>query len=212
MIYLCAGLFAEGKSDYDLLLPLISRLLDDIGARVCPGAYHVAQTVGIDAPAGPNEPRADRIARAVSAYWQQCTVFVVHADGAGDAERARTERVEPGLRAARAAAPGPLAAAGCVPVRETEAWLLADRAVFEELGARAVELPPAPESVVDPKAALAAVMARARIRRPPSRFFSFFGERLSLGRLRTLPAFIAFERELKAAVRTLLPDAARQAG
>lgn len=207
MIYLCAGLFAEGKTDYELLLPLISRVLDDIGARVCPGAYDVAPSIGIDAPAAPHERRADRIACAVSDYWEQCTLFVVHADSSGDAERARAERVEPGLMAARATALEPLAAAACIPVRETEAWMLVDPAVFEELGARDVELPAEPERVLDPKAVLVATLEKAHIRRPPSRFFAFFGERLSLDRLRTLQSFGAFEREVEAAVRTLLHSA-----
>lgn len=174
---------------------------------MCPGASDVAPCVGIDAPGQPDLPRAERIARAVCDHWQQCTLFVIHADGAGDAERARAERVEPGLAAARSAAPGLLAAAGCVPVRETEAWMLVDRAVLAEIGARDPELPEEPESVADPKSTLAALMARARIQRPPARFFSFFGERLSLERLRTLPAFTAFERELETAVRMLVTGA-----
>lgn len=211
MIYLCAGLYAEGKTDYDLLLPLLPRLLDDIGARVCPGAYEVAEAVGIDTPAAPHEPRADRIARAVSAYWQQCTLFVIHGDGAGDPERARKERVEPGVAAARTAVPDTLAAAACVPVRETEAWMLVDPAVFEELGARNVQLPAEPESVLDPKAVFEELLKSAGIRRPPTRFYPFFGERLSLARLRTLASFNAFERELEMAVRSLLHAAPARA-
>lgn len=203
MIYLCAGLYAEGRSDYELLLPLTTRVLDDIAARLCPGAYEVAATVGIDTPADPNEQRAARIARAVVEYWDQCTLFVVHADSDGDPERARAERAEPGLQRAREAAPAALTGATCVPVRETEAWMLVDPGVFEQLGARDVELPADPERELDPKATFDRLLRDARIRGPRARLYAFFGERLSLLRLRTLPAFCAFERELEDAVRAL---------
>ena len=203
MIYLCAGLFAEGRTDYELLLPLITRVLDDIGARVCPGAYDVAATVGIDTHAGPREPRAARIASAIADYWDQCTLFVVHADSDGDADRANAERVEPGLRAARAAAPDSLAGTACIPVRQTEAWMLVDPGVFAELGARDMKLPEDPEQDLDPKATLDRLLREAHIRSPRSRLYSFFGERLSLARLRTLSAFSSFERDLVGAVLEL---------
>ena len=32
-IYLCAGLYAEGTSDYYFLQPLLGRLLDELAAR-----------------------------------------------------------------------------------------------------------------------------------------------------------------------------------
>lgn len=203
MIYLCAGLFAEGRTDYELLLPLLARLLDEIGARVCPGAYDVAPSVGMDVHAAPHEPRAERIARAIHHYWDQCTLFVVHADSDGDADQARAERVQPGLLRAAETAPGLVGAAACIPVRETEAWMLADEDVFAQLGGHGVDLPAEPERVLDPKAALKALLTAAKIRRPPARLHAFFGERLSLARLRRLPAFNAFESELEEAVRKL---------
>jgi hypothetical protein len=201
MIYVCAGLFAEGRSDYELLLPLVTRVLDDVGARVFPGQCDVAATVGIDAPASSNEPREVRIARAITSHWDQCTLFIVHADSDGDAERARAERVEPGLRAARGSRQDALAGAACVPVRETEAWMLVDPGVFEQLGAREVTLPAEPERELDPKGTLTRLLREAGIRSAPGRLYAFFGERLALARLRMLPAFRAFERELEEAVR-----------
>lgn len=41
MIYLRAGLYAEGPTDYDFLLPLINRLLREIAAQTFPGANEV---------------------------------------------------------------------------------------------------------------------------------------------------------------------------
>jgi hypothetical protein len=53
MIYLCAGLYAEGSSDYDFLLPLISRLLDTVGARLFPSECEVAETTDRSARRAP---------------------------------------------------------------------------------------------------------------------------------------------------------------
>lgn len=89
-------------------------------------------------------------------------------------------------------------------------WTTSEPA-FEELGARNVQLPAEPESVLDPKAVFEELLKSAGVRRPPTRFYPFFGERLSLARLRTLASFNAFERELEMAVRSLLHAAPARA-
>ena len=89
MIYIRAGVFAEGKTDYDFLLPLLDRLLDALAAQLFRGGHELGSTTGIDAPAGTSGGRAERIAAAIHARWDDCTVFVVHTDGAGDPVLAR---------------------------------------------------------------------------------------------------------------------------
>jgi len=132
MTYLCAGLYAEGPTDYAFLLPLLDQLLPQIAVDVLREIPIIGPSVGIDAGAHGPARRDARIAAAVRAHWDQCTLFVIHADGSGDPDRARREQVEPGLGAARAEHPD-LAAVACVPVREIEAWLLADSAPFRKL-------------------------------------------------------------------------------
>ena len=122
MIYIRAGLFAEGPTDYEILLPLLDRLLDQLAAQLFPGAYEVAPATGIDAPRGTEGGRAEKIAAAIHETWDECTLFVIHADGAGNPAEARRNCVEPGIAAALAARPErPVVAAACIPVREIEA-------------------------------------------------------------------------------------------
>lgn len=206
MIYIRAGVYAEGPTDYDFLLPLLDRLLDSLAASLFPGAYEVGSTEGIDAPRGASGGRAEKIASAIDVSWGACTLFVIHADGAGDPAAARRNCVEPGVEAARAKyAERHLAVAACIPMREIEAWMLADPEAFRTiLGESSVPACPAdPEREIDPKATLRRILKEGGVRRPPERIYAFFGERVRLEALRSLPAFRAFERDLVAALHAL---------
>jgi hypothetical protein len=126
MIYLRAGLYAEGPTDYYFLLPLINRLLREIASQTFPGANEVEDPRGVDS-SGHEKRRADRVAAAVRDYEDQIDLLIIHDDGGGDPQTARREQVEPGIDAARTAIPDkPLPAIACIPVREIEAWLLVD--------------------------------------------------------------------------------------
>ncbi len=130
MMYLRAGLYAEGPTDYDFLVPLLNRMLRDIAAELFPGANEVADTLAIDS-AGVERKRVDRIAAAVRENEDLIDLLVIHADGAGNPGAALSERAQPGIEAARTAIPGkPVPAIACIPVREIEAWLLVDERVF----------------------------------------------------------------------------------
>jgi hypothetical protein len=206
MIYIRAGVYAEGPSDYDFLRPLLDRLLDAIAAPLFPGHYEVGSTEGIDAPRRFKGGRAERLAAAIDASWDTCTLFVVHADGAGDPEGARRNNVEPGLSAARAARPDrTIPAATCVPVREIEAWMLVDPGVFQSIlgGSAPPACPAEPERELDPKDTLHRILKDGGARRPPERMHAFFGERVRIDALRKLPAFQAFEADLIAALHEL---------
>lgn len=199
MIYLRAGLYAEGRSDYEFLLPLLDRMLDSLAASLFPGAYEVGASAGIDSPPGTAPNRAERISAAIHDWWDTCTLFVIHADGGGDPERAKANDVAPGLAAAREARPErPIVVAACIPVREIEAWLLADPTAFRTiLGEGAQPACPAdPEREPDPKATLRRILREGGAPRASNPPHALFGERVHLGALRALPAFCAFEAEL----------------
>ncbi|MBA3547756.1 MAG: DUF4276 family protein [Nannocystis sp.] len=205
MIYLRAALFAEGSSDYDFLLRLLNRLIEWIAAALYPGDYEVAETIGIDAPRPLQKgKRADRIAAACIEYEGLFELLVIHADGDTDPHAARTERIEPGIAALHAVTrEQPIVAVPCIPVREIEAWMLADAGAFQErLGSKvAPALPGDPEREGDPKAALQQILKDGGARRLPASIYAFFGERVALKTLRSLPAFQTFEAELTAAIR-----------
>lgn len=200
-IYLRAGLYAEGPTDYAFLPPLLDRLMDELAASLFAGRYELGDCLGIDAPHGNPADRAERIAAAIHEHWDRCTVFVVHSDGAGDPERVRSEQVIPGIDAARARrADRPVAAAACIPVRELEAWMLVDPAVFQLVGgATPPACPAAPERELDPKATLHRLLQESGMRRPRPDY-EIFGANVRFDCLRTLPAFLDFEQELTEAI------------
>jgi hypothetical protein len=199
VIYLCAGVFAEGSSDYAFLLPLVTRLLYEVSTSV-PQLTEVADTVGIDASRPIPKARADRIAKAIRDHEGQCTLFVIHADADGDSDAALRERVDPGRHAAGVASP----IVACIPVREMEAWILSDEAAFTALIAGAEpELPRDPEADIDPKRTLSRIYDALRIRGSRGDYNRFFGENIALDSLRRLSAFRRFEDELRGAVEVL---------
>lgn len=201
MIYLRAGLYAEGPTDCAFLPPLLDRLMDELAASSFAGQYELGDCLCIDAPHSTAADRADRIAAAIHEHWERCTVFIVHSDGAGDPDKARREQVDPGIDAARARRTDrPVAAAACIPVREIEAWMLADPEVFRQIGGKFPPgCPAAPESELDPKLTLRRLLKESGVRRPRPDY-AFFGANVRFECLRTLPAFVSFEQELSHAI------------
>jgi hypothetical protein len=205
VIYLRAGVYAEGPTDYDFLCRLLDRLLDALAAPLFPGSYEIADTLGIDAPRHQQSSRrAERIACAIAEYANTCELFVIHTDGAANPKGARETGVEPGIAAARAALPDrEVIAVGCIPVREIEAWLLTDRDAFRTLlgSSFTPDLPAEPEKELDPKATLRRILKEGGARRGPESIYALFGERVGLATLRALPAFVAFEAEVVEAIK-----------
>ncbi len=204
VVYLRAGLYAEGPSDYHFLLPLLDRMLREIAAQLFPGANEIEDTRALDSD-GDEKRRAERIAAAVRDNEDLIDLLIIHADGDSDPDAAWRERVDPGIEAARAAIPGkPLPAIGCVPVRELEAWLLVDDAVFSEQLGATVALPKAPDRDPNPKQTLATLLGTRR--RQPDDFYTLFGNQVRFERLRRLSAFVEFEEQLREIVRGFGPD------
>jgi hypothetical protein len=206
-VYLCPGIFAEGPSDYRFLFGLLDRMLEAVAAKVLEGRFNSAQAVGIDAPRRDRKKRRDeRIAAAIDASWDECTLFVVHGDGAGDPAGARRDLIEPGLTLARERHPD-LAAAACVPVREIEAWMLADAGAFSRIfrTEHVPDLPRDPESEIDPKRTLADVLRSmgARLEDGIGRYHGELGREVDPAQLRRLPAFRRFEMDLRTAVEAV---------
>lgn len=204
-IYVQAGLYAEGPSDYAFLIPLLERVLDDLLAREYPGRSTVLPTpLGLDVAENSKQPRDAQIAAVIQRFHDTCQLFVIHADADGDAIRARKERVEPGARRGLSGLPHAAAAAACVPVHMTEAWMLADAAVFHQLLRTALptEPPDDPERVRWPKQTLQQLLSARRHGRQLN-VYEFFGNNINLAALRRLEAFRAFEDELVLAVREI---------
>ncbi|MHB1468633.1 MAG: hypothetical protein ACYCX7_05700 [Solirubrobacteraceae bacterium] len=162
--------------------------------------------------------RAERIAKGAELIQGEFHILFVHADGGSDPARIRRDNVMPGLELVRQRL-GQDGRRGIavVPVRETEAWALADAdAVRATLGtarsARELGLPVSPaelERLLDPKATFAAVLKRARPgrrgrRRPsPIPFLDLLGERTSIVAVSRLAAFRLLLEDLQQALEDL---------
>ena len=202
MIYLRVGLFAEGPTDYHFLQGVLDQLVEEVAFDLLAGGFEIAPAMGIDVPRSLRDRRREeRIAAAIDASWDECTLFIIHADGAGDPDRARREQIEPGIARALSTH-SDLTAIACVPVRETEAWMLADAGAFSRLfgTARAPALPGAPESDIDPKKSLGEALASMGARGNAIRYYADLGKEASLPELRRLTAFCRFEEDLRGAI------------
>jgi hypothetical protein len=200
--WIAPALFAEGSSDYHFLGELLPRVVRDAAHRLFGPDFAMHEPLlKLDAPP---QRREAQVAQAVDLVADECNLLFIHADGNGDAERARTERVAPGAAAVAARHPEILIIA-CVPVRETEAWLLADSAAFVRVLGRAVpvDLPKDPESLRDPKQALRDVLTAASAGVGPVELLERFGQEITLDALRRLSAFRRLESDLDEALSRL---------
>lgn len=216
MRYLGLALYAEGPTDYYFLRPVLQRLCEDLCACEAVEPVEVSAVLALNHPAAAGgAPRAQRILAAAEQARESWNILFVHADGANDPRRARQEQVEPGLALLRSAFSGEHFGVAVIPVRETEAWAIADGdAIRSVFGTRLgdVELGLAPrrnvESVVDPKVTLqkafeAVQPSGQRRRQGTAPYLNTLGENASLECLRSLPAFTELERDLRAALQTL---------
>jgi hypothetical protein len=217
MQYLGLALYAEGRTDYYFLSPLLQRLCEDVCAGEALQPVEVSDVIGLDHPPSVNNAnREQRIVSAAGTARGAWKILFVHADGAGNPQRVRAQQVEPALASLRSVFGNDGVGVAVVPIRETEAWVIADgdaiRHVFDtqrtdsELGLPSPSR--AAESVADPKASLDSAFAVTepsgrRRKQGVSPYLSALGEQVSLTRLRELDAFLALEAELKAALRQL---------
>jgi hypothetical protein len=159
--------------------------------------------------------RADRIVKGAERIQGEFHLLFVHADGGGDPVSARRNNVKPGLDRVRERLGGNgRCGVAVVPVRETEAWALADadavRATFGTTKLAAdLGLPSSLaqlEGLRDPKATFAGALRLARPgrqgrRRPsPAAFLDLLGERSSITALNQLPAFNELLTDLRVAL------------
>ena len=216
MRYLALALFAEGPTDHAFLRPLLRRLCETVCAENGRAPIEVGDVLELHSPTGATEEdRGTRVFLAASEAAAGWHILFVHTDGAGDPEAAWRERVEPACGRIRNGLPvGEHRPVGVVPVRETEAWALANgNALRDVFGTNAEDgelgIPVVPkdvEVVADPKRALEAAYAAAqggrkgRRRRKAASLLEVLGERVRLSVLAGVPAFATLRANLQTAL------------
>lgn len=211
MRYLGLALFAEGPSDHRFLRPLLRRLCERLCVREAQQTVEIGEVVELHSPADMRgESREERICRAAERAAGAWHVLFIHTDAAGDPTIAREERVLPATECLRDRLAHEHGCVAVIPVRETEAWLLADPAgLLEAFGVSdfGQTVPPTTpsrvESVGDPKRKLEQVFRECVNRGRVGSYFDLLGERISLQALGEVPAFQELVRELSATLRTL---------
>ena len=184
-----SALIAEGVSDVAFLLPLLQAQLERIGWDEEFEARPIRRT------AVTTVMSAELVAAEAAELLEISDLLFVHHD---DRESAKIDRLRDRLGAAGCVV-------GVVPVRETEAWVLAAAcglasavdlfdAVAPEKGHKWVE------KLADPKAELG-----RRYRGPASveDLFTLIAERADLDRLAEVPAYQSFLQYLTAALKEL---------
>ena len=199
--------FVEGPSDVDFF-PSILRLLVE---TVLDGRPERSSVV-VEELDNRGAARGDWVVERVRDRYRGAAVVAVHVDGSSNVARELHKSYKPveevwGRQVDLGARLVPL-----VPVRETEAWVLADLSIVRDVagagwGPSSVtqsHLLDRPERLSDPKRTLDDIMAQARRPRRRKRhvdtFLPLIAERLELPALRRLPSFQRFEHDLRAAL------------
>jgi len=190
MRYLSTALISEGLSDDRFLPRLLARSLEGLCLTEFDETVYVADVQPLRARSGP--AGIDHVISLADRSDGAFTIVFFHRDQGANAERVHREWLEP-LRKRWADRREQLVAV--VPVRETEAWLLADgQALRNALGVRwsdvEMGLPGSPrqvEQIADPKKVLNEVMRR--VSRSVGDHLGQLGERVDLDRLQQVPAY-----------------------
>ena len=216
MRHLSAALYCEGTTDAQFLRPLLLRLCEEKAALARETVEVADVMVLADQHEDRHLPRSERIERAANAADGAWLVLFIHADADGrDGRAAKVERVQPAVERLQGRLGPTRQAVAVVPIRMTEAWVLADLDAFRSsIGttrdARALGLVDVlahgPDHVPDPKALLRAAITATRPRSRGVHLGAYLGliaEATSLDQLRRLEAFRQLEADLEAALRNL---------
>jgi hypothetical protein len=153
---------------------------------------------------------------AVLPYSAGFHILLVHHDGDSNYADVLAKKIDPLVAAVARTLPG-RPCVPVVPVRMTEAWVLADQAAVRfALGAspstRMIDLPASPrvaERVAKPKLTLSqaiervASATRSRRKKSVAELLPVIAQRASLDRLREAPSFARFERDVAEALSRL---------
>ncbi|MGY1453787.1 DUF4276 family protein [Streptomyces sp. SS8] len=188
--YFSLSLITEGASDQWFLVPLIDRQIAELAQETLVGFDYSGVVTGECFTVAPREAVVSEVADLLTYF----DLVIVHHD---HNERGKVEAVREHFPddASRIV--------GLVPVRETEAWMLADPDALREASpARdtAWEVPHDVQKVADPKVLLNTALGG---RRDAERDFDRLGQTVALERLWKVPAYRRWCGDLRKAMERL---------
>lgn len=188
--YFSLALLTEGRSDQWFLAPLVDRQVAELAYEPPAGFDYSGVVTGERFTVAPR----DVVVREVADLLRYFDVVMIHHDhnerGKVDAVREQFADDAPRIVA-------------LVPVRETEAWMLADADALRQAAPAtdtAWDLPHDVEKVTDPKAVLKTALGG---RRDVERDFDRLGQTVALDKLGKVAAYQRWVGELRAAMEHL---------
>lgn len=190
----------EGPSDVDFFRPLLDRCVNDLAVRLAPGTQVAVDVRTVRRSDG---VRGSGIEQEIETSGP-LDVIALHFDGTADPARERARYFEPVVDRRAPHWPTLIALA---PVREMEAWAMADPDQLRRRVGRSADFSTVlegdrvqtPERLTYPKRTMQEIfdLSRRRGRRPRAAdALPLIAENISLSSLRRLPSFAAFESEL----------------
>jgi len=211
MAQLFIGLIAEGITDYRFLEPIVEKALVDIAFN-CKGQIDIDVKVII---CDKGDSFADYVLNASKIGCQEfgITMLIVHAD----ADNLSSNNVyEHKINPTRILLDQQSNDTHCknlvalIPIRETEAWMLADKAVFiKSIGTKKNEhelnIIGKPETFNNPKERIEEAIRIGRADMPKklrnnlkiSELYSYLGQAIQIENLKTFQSYIDFENNIK---------------
>ena len=217
MKQLALALYAEGRTDERFLPVIVQRTADHILRQRALAQVDILEPWSLKADPGASNHAESILSVARKAYGFHA--LIVHADAdAPAANHALDYRFAPGQQLVRESKGD-----ACrnllpiIPIRMTEAWMMADFQVFQkvvgtDLEAENLGFPSHPhqvETVHDPKhelrMALQQVFVRRRRRKKArlGQYYEPLARSIRLSRLQDVPAFRQFTRDLTAVLQAL---------
>ena len=183
---------SEGPTDDRFLANLLNRAIVDLCARRFSDAVDVADAVVIRDRGGPAPIPA--VVAALRRNAGSFNVVIFHHDGGSDVDRVEREWIRP-MREAWSSADVPAPIVFVIPVRESEAWALADpdaiRRVYgvswDNVRLGVPDNPRDVRRIADPKSVLTAISKAVGGR--GTHYYARLGELVDLGRLAAVDAF-----------------------
>ncbi|MFE1308046.1 hypothetical protein [Streptomyces sp. NPDC058755] len=188
--YLSLALLTEGASDQYFLAPLIDRQIAELAQETPVGFDYSGVVTGERFTVA----HRDAVAREVSDLLCYYDIVMIHHD---HNERGKVDAVR------ELFADDAFRIVALVPVRETEAWMLADPGALREASPTRDsmwEVPYDVEKVADPKAVLNAALGG---RRDAERDFGKLGQTVALDALWKVPAYRRWIADLRTAMEQL---------
>jgi hypothetical protein len=216
--YLGLALFAEGPRDHRFLVRLLGRVAEEICAREATMTIEIGNVLELESPPDLEADRATRITEAAREAFPAWNVLFIHSDSGGNAERAREQQVDPArIRVEQEFNTALHRCVAVVPIRETEAWALADGDALRDAFGTSLDnivlgIPTRPrdvEHVLDPKKALENAFRtaqggrRSRRHKPGAPYLERIADSVRLDVLAQLPAFSTFRQEFTTALQDL---------